>query len=925
MRLNVYVGLRAIAYIITNECDVVKHGIKSVNISHTNYYEYLAGLPVSKRINRRMKRQARRNLWRFKSRRENLRRLLKKELGHDPQPLSQRVNLELRIKGLVEKLTNQELVNVLCQLQKKRGYKSLRGVSDNDASEYLKEIEFHENERKKHGTIAQYLRTFENHKNIIFLRQSYIDEFNAIMDRQQSEPALREKIFNIIYFQNPLKKGRVPKCDYEPNRTVTHASNPVYQEFRVWRDVLNIRIYDPERNEVEIPFELRQKWFERCNTGTNLTKASCCRDLGFKRSTQFSWFSGKMIAGNPINKMFLGIGTSLEPHPIPASFRYTLWQELFSATDDDRLAKLLQNKYGFTDHQISELLDFDFSKLGHSGFSMKAIRKLMPEMVAGTKLKDAIMQVYGKVDFKNVALRNVVLEQHYFSYKALVEQLCKDFEINEIWFEIDPLLKAGNKQRKAMAQQRRRDEKFAKENEQLSSYNLLKLKLWNESEGVSPYEPDYVIPLEELYTDKYNIDHIVPKSLLFERGYSNQVLSPVKLNEKKNRLTGLEFARVSGIEEKYRALVETMPENKQRFLLMNNEEIPADWISRRQNSDYNTKCFATIRNGQNMPNKLISRYTRQWIEPGYPEDDARHYLCKAWTLANLDQNTIEYFDHLKKESVGKDSVGLYALEPVCERIDFENAPLARPKIKFAKKTAHGYVPRFGLHGETVFGKRVFKRRDAKGKIITDVFYKVRQPVDKLTAPMVRKIMDKAIREKIEARIAEYGSHEKGIESLIDEPALHNGKPIKRVSVMQSAEKIFPLHSTDGSGKTSKSAKYNRKIDFVFNDKNRMLKINIGENGKVKKETVTLLEWINALNSGEKIERGTFWLQENDIVELRGKRYYVVGASEALMLRDIYTLSATNTYRVKVDDYKEMKKLKVNQYGDWQNSADNNEV
>ena len=47
MRLNVYVGLRAIAYIITRECNVVKHGIKSVNISHTNYYEYLAGLPVS--------------------------------------------------------------------------------------------------------------------------------------------------------------------------------------------------------------------------------------------------------------------------------------------------------------------------------------------------------------------------------------------------------------------------------------------------------------------------------------------------------------------------------------------------------------------------------------------------------------------------------------------------------------------------------------------------------------------------------------------------------------------------------------------------------------------------------------------------------------------------------------------------------------
>ena len=29
--------------------------------------------------------------------------------------------------------------------------------------------------------------------------------------------------------------------------------------------------------------------------------------------------------------------------------------------------------------------------------------------------------------------------------------------------------------------------------------------------GISPYGPDTIIPLEELFTDKYDLDHIVPK------------------------------------------------------------------------------------------------------------------------------------------------------------------------------------------------------------------------------------------------------------------------------------------------------------------------------------------------------------------------------------------------------------------------------
>ena len=915
MKLSVYCGLRAIAYIITDGINVVKHGIKRVNISYENYYEFIAGLPVSKRISRRLKRQARRNLWRYKSRRERLQKLLMQEFNCKPTNRTRTANLLIRVKALTEIVTAQELVDIICQLQNKRGYKSLRGVSDNENSEYLKEIEQHQQKLQQYRSIAEYLLTTDSSKNIVFMRQSYEQEFNAIMDMQatfhlnlaQGEK-LRERIYNLIYFQNPLKKGKVGKCCYERNREVCHGSNPVYQEFRIWRDILNIKIFDLEKNEIEISFEQRNRWFNKCFAGNNITKAGCLKDLGLKKPTLYSWMSGKQIAGNPIAKCFSELKL-MDNTPFEA---YALWQDLYSATDNDRLAKLLHKKYQFSDYQINELSDLDLNKLGYADFSMKAIRKLLPHMQGGMKLKEAIMHVYGKVDFENVALRNVVLEQHYDSCKSLVTALKKEYNINEVQFEIDHLLKQGNKGRKAIAQDKRKDEKLRKENPNISDYNLQKLKLWNESKGISPYEPDVVIPLDELFTDKYNIDHIVPKSKLFERGAANQVLCPRELNEKKNRITAFDFA---ADKEQWRKVVEGFPEQKQNFMLMSKEEIPTDWLSRKQNADYNTKCFASFHKGAvNIPNKMLNLYMREWKVNDYTDQDARYYLCKCWVMANMSQDTIDYFDNLQNESEGKDSVGVYALKAELDKIDFANAPVYMPRVKWTRKTSHGHTPRFGLHGETIFGQRKSVYRNAKGEVVTEMFYKVRQPVGKLTPAMVNKIMDKAIREKIALRIKQKGNHDEGIASLVEQPALHNGKAIKRVSVSQSAEKIFPLHSTDGKGNTAKFAAHERKIDFVFSEINFCLKVWHDDSGKLRKETVTLLEYINALNKGEQIER-EFYLQQNDIVQLYDKYYFVIGASESLALRPVHTLSATETYKVKAADWQHLQKVKVNQLGE----------
>lgn len=881
MKLSIYVGLRAIAWIISEGEKVVKHGVKRVNLEFDHYYEYIAGQPVSLRVNRRMKRQARRNLFRYKSRRKYLKFLLKQNGIVSTKKLNRSQMLNLRVRGLTEKLNREELYHVLISLQSRRGYKSLRGVSDNDSSDYLQTIAMHEENRKQFKSIADYLLSLPSSKNIIFNRKSYEEEFWQIMSAQNLPSELVLKLFITIYFQRPLKKGAIGNCKVEPGRKVMHASHPLFQEFRCWRDAMNIIVWDEDMNEVEIPDELRHQWANYLFSGKNLTKASVCKGLGIKKSTNYSWLSGKQLAGNPV-----------------AGISYELWQDLFSAVENEQLRRLLAKKYNFSDFEIDRLVDLDLHKLGYAEYSTKAVRKLLPEIQTLKKLSEAILDVYGKVEMKEVALRNVVLEKHFDSYKSLIERIKKDYPITEVKFEIDHLLKAGNKQRKEMAKRKRAEQKFDKENEAIlagrSQYDRLKFKLWKESEGVSPYEPDVIIPLEELFTDKYDLDHIVPKSKLFETGRSNMVLCRKELNQKKGRKLATEFAKELGIDEDTWKEVAEKFGSKKQFLLM--DETPKDWISRRQNSDYNTKCFGTLAD-VNIPNKLINKFMGEWNLRKYDENDCRYFLYKAFVLANLDQSVVERYDRIAE--IGEK---VYQLDRSVELPEgFENVIPYLPKPKLTRKTQYGYHPAKQLHQETILGKR---------EIGGETFYKVRQPLTKLTPRMIKNVYDVELQKALEAWIAEHGDIEKAKASLEEESFFYLGNIVGAVSVKMTNTDLPYLRHKSPDGTIHSKTKEGTPVDFVYGENNYALEVKF-ENGKEKRRLITLLEHVDNLNGERKPYEGILF-QKFDTVKYNGEIMYFIGCGESNQLRSIYHLNASET--IKSFKYNDLEKIQVNQLG-----------
>ena len=529
MKLNIYCGIRSIGWNITDENKIIDYGVKRVNVDFDSYYAFIAGLPVAKRIDRRMKRSARRNLWRWKTRRNKLISLLRSD-GMMPDSLTDldRHQLNtLRDAACSVPMDKKDIGRALLDIQSKRGYKSMRGVDDTGDSEYLETIAGHESRLKEYPTVGAYLNSLDSVKNVILRRETYMEEYASICYAQGLD---YNRYFGAIFHQRPLKKGNIGFCKLEKNRKVTHQSNPLYQIFRVIRDVMNIEIFDYENNPVEISSEFRSEFISVLDAGKDLTKAGALKIMGIKKPSMYKWYMGKSIAGNMWGKM---------PHiGSPYSDRtMAIWQDLISATDDLLLVPLLARKYNLSLQEAEELAGYDIKSVGYSEYSVKAIRKLLSVMDTKT-LNEAVLDLYGKVDFGGgVHLRNVVLEQVYSSTESLVKAIREKYNIDCVQLEIDRLLKMGNKARKASASNQR---KQTKENTELdkrirefatpSDYNRQKLRLWDETEGRSPYSPDYIIPMEDLFTDAFNLDHIVPKSKLMDFSNDNLVLCPTDFN-----------------------------------------------------------------------------------------------------------------------------------------------------------------------------------------------------------------------------------------------------------------------------------------------------------------------------------------------------------------------------------------------------------
>ncbi len=200
--LGLDLGTNSIGWAVVNEAEnpsekssIVKLGVRVNPLTVDELSNFEKGKSITTNADRTLKRSMRRNLQRYKLRREALVNILK-EHGFitDGTLLSENGNkttfetYRLRAKAATEQISLEEFARVLLMINKKRGYKSSRKAKDGEEGSLIDGMEVAKRLYDENLTPSQLcLQILESGKNYLpdFYRSDLQEEFDRIWQFQQ--------------------------------------------------------------------------------------------------------------------------------------------------------------------------------------------------------------------------------------------------------------------------------------------------------------------------------------------------------------------------------------------------------------------------------------------------------------------------------------------------------------------------------------------------------------------------------------------------------------------------------------------------------------------------------------------------------------------------------------------------------------------
>lgn len=195
--LGLDLGTTSIGWALVNEAEnqneqssIVKLGVRVNPLTTDEQMNFEKGKAITTNADRTLKRTARRNLQRFKLRRENLIDVLKTNgFINDNSLLCEQGNhttfetRRLRAKAAVEEITLEQLARVLLMLNKKRGYKSSRKTATTEEGTAIDGMNIAKRLYEEHLTPGQYTYKYLLLKGKKYIPDFYPSDLNAEFDR----------------------------------------------------------------------------------------------------------------------------------------------------------------------------------------------------------------------------------------------------------------------------------------------------------------------------------------------------------------------------------------------------------------------------------------------------------------------------------------------------------------------------------------------------------------------------------------------------------------------------------------------------------------------------------------------------------------------------------------------------------------------
>lgn len=427
---------------------------------------------------------------------------------------------------------------------------------------------------------------------------------------------------------------------------------------------------------------------------------------------------------------------------------YKLWHLLYSFEGDnsksghERLIDKIMSITGM-EREYAAILSGTTLQPDYGSLSSKAMHKILPFLREGndysqsciyagykhsqslTAEENEVRELKSRLDIipKN-SLRNPVVEKILNQMVHVVNSLLDNYgKIDEVRIELARELKHSLSEREDMYNA---IDRATKENESIrkilikdfhishpSRNDVIRYKLYQELEatGYKTLYSNTYIPREKLFSKDFDIEHIIPRSRLFDDSFSNKTLEAREINIEKDNMTAYDYVAQKynndtnwGIDA-YEARIDMLYKQgkigkaKWKKLKMQGSQIPDDFIERDlRNSQYIAReaqriLLQVVRTVTPTVGAITARLREDWQlvdvmqelnwekydkvgatstyydKEGKPikqitnwtkRNDNRHHAMDALTIAFTKPSYIQYLNNLNARS-DKSSV-IWAIE-----------------------------------------------------------------------------------------------------------------------------------------------------------------------------------------------------------------------------------------------------------------------
>ena len=532
---------------------------------------------------------------------------------------------------------------------------------------------------------AAYIAEFDQIMNVqrVYYPEVLTDEFietlrNRIIFYQRPLKSCKHLVSLCEFEMRPYKTrdGKIvyggPKC--------APRTSPLAQLCAIWETANNITLTNRNNERFEFSLEQRRLIVDFLCHNKEMKVTHLQKILGISKKD--GWYGGKAIGkgikGNatlnqlrealqgkydqwlemPIkhidvvdattSEVFWAVSPEVEETPL-----FKLWHAVYSLQNADELAKTLREKFQITDEAVIEALGkIDFVKPGYANKSHKFIRRLLPYLMEGMMYSEACERI--NINHSNSMtreereqrplsariqllqknqLRQPVVEKVLNQMINIVNSLKDQYgEIDEARVELARELKQSRDEResayRAMRQNERSNKEIAAKIAEFgirpSRSRIQKYKMWDESLHQCFYCGKTIDLSEFLNGADVEIEHIIPRSILFDDSFSNKVCACRRCNHEKNNQTAMEYMETkSAVEqEAYKQRVDEaftakrISKTKRDHLLWRKADIPSDFIERqlRQSQYIAVKAVEVLQDG----------IRQVWTSGGSVTDFLRH-------------------------------------------------------------------------------------------------------------------------------------------------------------------------------------------------------------------------------------------------------------------------------------------------------------